>query len=274
VCEYRVCVWMSRVCLPPHFVCGCCEWVSHSFCVWMSRVCICVWISCVCMNVSCVSPSPFWEACVSLFCVWMLWVCLLPPHRHKIGRHMWGVHVCLSTRCVDVVGVSAILCVNVIRVCLCVCEYRVCVCVCVWMSRVSLSLPPVCVWRSCVSLPPSFACEMCECVSIIFVWMLRVSLPVSCVWLSSGCLSPSLLGLLMCVCHFHVQLVSMLLFWKNLKPHVQPMAFGVSFNLHLQYQCLLSLFNATWRKETQRTRTSIEIWGWKSYTPHDIDCSK
>jgi len=43
----------------------------------------------------------------------------------------------------------------------------------------------------------------------------------------------------------------------SMRFHVQPMAFGVSFNLNLQSQSLWSLFNGTWRKRPRDLETLI-----------------
>ena len=53
---------------------------------------------------------------------------------------------------------------------------------------------------------------------------------------------------------------------------VQPIAFGVSFNLLPQSQSHWSLFSGTWQKRP-RTRLLIEIWGWRNNIPNAVSCS-
>jgi len=60
---------------------------------------------------------------------------------------------------------------------------------------------------------------------------------------------------------------------KSISSIVQPIAFGVSFNLNLQSQSHWPLFNGTWAKETWRTRLLIEIWDWRNDTPNAIGCT-
>jgi len=58
---------------------------------------------------------------------------------------------------------------------------------------------------------------------------------------------------------------------------LQPIAFGVSSNLNLQFQSPISIslvsFQRNVAKEAQRTRTSIEIWDWRNDTRNAIGCS-